>query len=232
MGDSPPAPAPPGGVKGETRIEEPSPRQRTIARRAAEARATVPDFECSVEVDIEAALALRAQQQCSITAILVRACALALRDVPRANGAYRDGRFELYSRINIAVTAATDDAFQTPVVFDADHKSLAELTTEIELLTERAVSGALSPPELAGATFTISDLGAHHVSSASTILSPPQAAALTAGAIRAVPVARDRAIVPGQVITITLACDHRIVFQAQAAAFLTMVKRLIEEAAL
>ena len=229
MADSPPARAAPGGVKGETRIEELNPRQRTIARRVAEARATVPDIECSVEVDMEAALALA---DCSTTAIVVRACALALRGMPRANGAYRDGRFELYSRINVGVTAASDDAFLTPVVFDADHKSLAELTTEIEQLLQRAGSGALSPPELAGATFTISDLGAYDVLSASSILSPPQAAALAAGAIRELPVVRDGEIVPGQMMTLTLACDHRIVYLAQAAAFLTAVKRLIEHAAL
>lgn len=222
-------PAAPGGVKGVTRIEEPSPRQRTIARRVAEARATVPDVELSAEVDMEAALT---QRDCSTTAILVRACALALRETPRANSAYRDGRFELYSRINVGITAVTDDAFLNPVVFDAEHKSLAELTTEIDLLIQRAASGLLSPPELSGATFTVSDLGGHDVMSASTILTPPQAAALAAGAIRDAPVIRGGSILPGHLMTITLACDHRILYQAQAAAFVAAIKARIEKAML
>lgn len=225
MGDSL-DPAGPGGVKGETLIEEPSPRQRTIARRVAEARATVPDLELSADVDMEAALGLR---DCSTTAIVVRACALALRELPRVNGAYRDGRFEFYSRVNVGITAVTDDSFLTPVVFDADNKSLAELTTEIDLLIQRAGSGLLAPPELAGATFTISDLGGYDVVSASTILTPPQAAALAAGAIREVPVIRGGAVVPGRLMTITLACDDRILYPAQAAAFVALVKSRLEK---
>ncbi len=218
------------GVKGETRIEEPTPRQRTIARRVAEARATVPDLEVSAEVAMEAALALAAQRECSVTAILVRACALALREQPRVNGAYRDGHFELYSRINVGVTTPTGEAYLVPVVFEADGKSLAELSDEIVVLRERAASGQLSPPELAGATFTVSDLGEHQISSASVILTPSQAAALAAGAVREVPVVRGSEVVPGRVVTITLACDHRIIYQSQAAAFLDRIKRLLEQA--
>ena len=228
---APSAPTTPAGVKGETRIEEPSPRQRTIARRVAEARATVPDLELAADIDMEAALALTAQQGCSTTAILIRACALALREQPRVNGGYRDGRFELYSRINIGITAVADDAFLTPVVFDADGKSLVELTGEIDLLIQRAATGQLSPPELAGATFTVTDLGEHQLLSASAIVAPPQAAALAAGAIREVPVIRGAEIVPGHAMTITLACDHRIVYQSQGAGFLAAVKRRIEHGA-
>jgi pyruvate dehydrogenase E2 component (dihydrolipoamide acetyltransferase) len=231
MADAPPARAASGGVKGETRIEEPSSRQRTIARRVAEARATVPDAQLTAEIDMEAALTHASNQRCSQGSILIRACALALREFPRVNGAYRDGRFEFYSRINIGLVAETEDAFLVPVLFDADRKSLAELTSEIDTLTERARAGALSPPELSGATFTVSDLGSHGVSGASMILSPPQAAALSVGAIRALPIIRGQALVPGHLMTITLACDQRIIYQAHAAAFVTAVKRLIEGAA-
>lgn len=229
---APPVATAPVGVKGETRIEEPSPRQRTIARRVAEARATVPDLKLSAEIDMEAALALADQRNCSATAILVRACALTLREQPRVNGAYRDGRFELYSRINVGITAPTDDDFLTPVVFDADNKSLIELNAEIELLTQRAAAGQLSPPELAGATFTVTYLEQQGVLSASPILLPAQAAALAAGAIRDVPVIRGAEVVPGRLMRTTLACDQRIIYQSQGAAFVGAIKRRIEQAAL
>jgi pyruvate dehydrogenase E2 component (dihydrolipoamide acetyltransferase) len=211
------------GLKGETRIEEPTHGQRTIVRRTAEARATVPDLELDTEVDIEACLRLAAESGCSLTAILVRACALALRDVPQANAAYRDGRFELYSRVNVGVTIETEGAYAVPALLDADRKSLPELTSELEALTGRAHRGELTPPELAGTTFTLTDLGDHGVARSSAIVTPPQAAALVAGAIRSVPVLRDGAIVAGRVVTLTLGCDHRILYGARAARFLTCI---------
>jgi pyruvate dehydrogenase E2 component (dihydrolipoamide acetyltransferase) len=199
-------------------VQEPDRSERMIARRSAEARATIPDLELSAEVDVEPSTAS--------TACLVRACALALREVPRANGAYRDGRFELYSRINVGVIVASEECYVIPTVFDADRKSLSELTAEIAKLTERA--GELSPPELAGATFTLSNPGALGVASATPVVIAPQAAALAAGAVREVPVIRDGALVPGHSMTLTLACDHRILYGAQAARFLTAVKARLE----
>ena len=136
------------GAKGETRIEEPTAAERAIARRAAEARATVPDLELRADVDMAHALALRDSQAHSIPAILMRACALALRAVPRANGAYRDGRFELYSRVNIGIVVADEHSYLIPTVFDADQKSLAELTDEIERITGAARAGKLATARL------------------------------------------------------------------------------------
>jgi pyruvate dehydrogenase E2 component (dihydrolipoamide acetyltransferase) len=219
-------------VKGEIRIEEPSPRQHTIARRAAEARATVPDLEISAEVEMGGCVALQAEHGYSTTAILARACALALRAVPRANAAYRDGHFELYSRVNIGLAIATDDAYVTPTVFDADRKTLAELSQEIDVLRERAHTGELSPPELSGATFTLTDMGTYGVARSTTIITAPHAAAVAAGAIREVPIIRDGAIAPGHLITVTLASDHRILYGAEAASFLTRIQRLLEDATL
>ena len=135
----------------------------------------------------------------SLTAILVRAAALALRDRPWANAAYRDGRFERYGRVNVGVVVTTDDTLVVPTVLDADSKSLAELTEEIERLSARAHNGELTPPEQSGATFTLSDftaLGAYRVT---PMITPPQAAALTAGAIRRTPtVAADGAVAAGE----------------------------------
>ena len=220
------------GVKGEVRVEEPDRVERAIARRSAEARATVPHLELSAEVDIGASLALSAQRPCSVTAMVARACALALRAVPRANAAYRDGRFELYSRVNVGVVIATGATYTVPTVFDCDSKSLDAVNDEIATLAERAEHGQLAPPELTGATFTLSNPGALGVTSAAPVIVPPQAAAVAAGAIREVPVVREGAIVAGQAMTLTLACDHRILYGAQAALFLNRIKTQLEEAIL
>jgi pyruvate dehydrogenase E2 component (dihydrolipoamide acetyltransferase) len=209
-------------------VQEPTPAERAIARRAAEARATVPDLELSAEVEMAASLELCARERCSITAVLVRACALALRAVPRANGAYRDGRFELYSRVNIGLVIATEEAYLIPTVFDADAKSLAALTGEAEQLLSDAGVGRLSPPAFSGATFTLANVGDLGVRRSSIVINPPQAAALAAGAIREVPVAREGTVVASHVMTITLACDHRIMYGAHAARFLTEVSSALE----
>lgn len=217
------------GLKGETRIEEPTRAQRTIVRRTAEARATVPDLELDTDVDMESCLRLTTDNGYSVTAILVRACALALRDVPHANSAYRDGRFELYSRVNVGVAIETEDAYAVPAVLDADRKSLPELTAELEALTGRAHRGELTPPELSGVTFTLTDLGDHGVARSSAIVTPPQAAALVAGAIRSVPVLRDETIVAGRMITLTLGCDHRILYGGRAARLLRGISDRLRE---
>jgi pyruvate dehydrogenase E2 component (dihydrolipoamide acetyltransferase) len=215
------------GAKGETQIEEPSAAERAIARRAAEARATVPDLELSADVDMAASLALAEAQGCSTAAIVLRACALGLRAVPRANGAYRDGRFELYSRINVGIVAATPQAYLIPTVFDADRKTLAELTDELPRLERAALAGELPPPAYSNATFTLSDVGALGVPASTIVVNSPQAAAVTAGAIREAPVVREGRVEPGSVMTVTLACDHRILYGAHAAAFLAEITRAL-----
>ena len=184
------------GARGETRIEEPTAAERGVARRAAESRATVPALELSVEMRGEGAS----------TARLVRACALALAEHPRANAAYRDGRFELYSRVNVGVVVATDDTYAIPTVFDADRQSLAELEQAVELLEAGATAGTLTAPAFTAATCTVWNAGALGIAAASIPVVPPQAAALAAGT---------RAL--------TLCSDHRILYGARAAAFLEAV---------
>ena len=224
-----PAPNPPA-LKGETTTEEPDRVTRAIARRAAEIRATVPDLELGRDVDADAALALVHRDQVSMTAILTRACAVALREHPDANASYRDGRFERHGRVNVGVTVRTGDHTQLIAsVLDADTKSLRQISDEIDRLTERARAGELTPPEQAGATFTISDMGdlagAHRWSA---LVIPPQAAALTAAAPRAAAVVRDGTVHAGHLISLTLACDHRILFGARAAALLERIADLVE----
>jgi len=205
--------------KGEIRTEEPTRAQRAIARRAAESRATVPQLELSRNVELS--------NSDDLLPRLVLASALALREVPRANGSYRDGRFEMYSRINVGVILPTDDAATIPTVFDADTKSLGELREELADLESRARTGQLSPPELSGATFTVSQIAA---GLAWPLVVPPQAAALGAGEPRPAPVIRDGSVVPGTALTIALACDHRILYGTHAAELLAAISLRLEEA--
>jgi pyruvate dehydrogenase E2 component (dihydrolipoamide acetyltransferase) len=214
-------------LKGETTMEEPDPGGRAIARRSAEIRATIPDLELSVDVDADALLQRAAADGVSTTAQLVGACATALREFPRVNGAYRDGRYELYSRVNVSIVIQTRDAQVAATILDADAKRPPELDHELARLTERARAGELTPPEQAGATFTFSDLGEYGIHRAAGLVTPSQAATLTAGAIRAVPVVRDGAVVAGHQLTLTLASDHRIVFGVHATDFVRRVAELV-----
>ena len=220
------------GLKGDTRVEEPTRAQRTIARRSAESRATIPDLELVSEVDMGACLALRDARGHSLTAMLVSACAQGLRRVPRANAAYRDGRFELYSRVNVGLVVHSADAYSTPTILDADTKSLEELSDECATLIERARAGRLTPPELAGATFTLSDMSAWGPIRWSPPVNPAHAATIACGAIRAAPVLRHGSIVAGHTMLLTLACDHRILYGETAAQFLDAIVESLNGASL
>jgi pyruvate dehydrogenase E2 component (dihydrolipoamide acetyltransferase) len=223
-------------AKGEMRIEEPTRAGRVIARRAAESRATVPDFELATIVDMSATMAARAGLRAaaeapsvpSLTAMIVKACGLALREDPRANGAYRDGHFELHARVNVGVVIATDDSFAVPTVPDADARTAFEIDAELRSLDASVRAGTITPPELAGATFTVFNLGMLGVTSFNPPIVPPQAAILAVGAAREVAVVRDGDIVIGHEMNMTLACDHRILYGARAAAFLARVAALLE----
>ena len=161
--------------------------------------------------------------------MVVKACALALREFPRANGAYRDGRFELYSRVNVGVAVAARDALVVPTVFDADQKGLGQIAAESRALAERVRSGEITPPELSGATFTVSNLGMFGIDSFAAVINSPQAAILAVGRIAERPAVRDGKIVPAQLMSLTLACDHRILYGAEGARFLARVRELLEE---
>jgi pyruvate dehydrogenase E2 component (dihydrolipoamide acetyltransferase) len=219
-------------AKGEVTIEQPTRAEAQIARRAAESRATVPDFELVMTVDMTALVAARSAlgggAVPSLTAVVVRACALALREHPRANACYRDGRFELFSRVNIGVAMTGGDGVVLPTIADADTKTARELDAELDSLTARVRAGTITSPELAGATFTVANLGPLGVRSFSPPVVPPQAGILAVGAVREVPVVRDGAIVKGREMNLTLVCDDRILYGARAAEFLAAVRALLE----
>jgi pyruvate dehydrogenase E2 component (dihydrolipoamide acetyltransferase) len=165
----------------------------------------------------------------SFNDMVVKACALALREHPRANGAYRDGRFELYSRVNVGVAVAAEDALVVPTVFDADKKGLREIATDTRALAGRVRDGKITPPELSGGTFTVSNLGMYGITNFSAVINSPQAAILAVGAIVERPVVRDGDLTTAHLMGVTLACDHRILYGAPAAEFLARVRALLEE---
>jgi pyruvate dehydrogenase E2 component (dihydrolipoamide acetyltransferase) len=245
-------------AKGETSVQELSRTQRTIARRMAESKATIPDFTLNMDVDMEACVALRTQLKQlakdgtsahpapthnaahpapTYNDMVVKASALALREFPRANGSYRDGSFELHSRVNVGVAVATGDALVVPTVFDADTKSLGEVARETRALAERVRAATITPPELGGGTFTVSNLGMFGVRSFTAIINPPQAAILSVGALEPRPVVLaggpngSGEIVARHTMSITLACDHRILYGADAANFLARIRELLEQPA-
>jgi pyruvate dehydrogenase E2 component (dihydrolipoamide acetyltransferase) len=233
----PVAPGERGGGKGETTVQELSRTQQTIARRMAEAKATVPDFHVSTEADMAAAVAVREQLKAlatdehpapSYNDFVVKAAALALREFPRANGAYKDGRFERYERVNVGVAVAAEDALVVPTIFDADQKSLGEIALETRALAGRVRAGSIAPPELSGGTFTVSNLGMFGVTEFTAIVNGGQAGILAVGALRDEPVVVDGTVVAGQRMTLTLVADHRILYGADAARLLARIRALLE----
>jgi pyruvate dehydrogenase E2 component (dihydrolipoamide acetyltransferase) len=226
------------GAKGAVTVVELSRTQQLIARRMASAKATVPEFQVTVEVDAEAALELREQLRNtasplpSLNDLIVKACALALRQHQLVNGAYVDGRFELYSRINIGVAVAGEGTLVVPTVFDADVKSLVEIAAQTRALASQVRDGSVAPADLAGGTFTVSNLGMLGVARFTAVINPPQAAILAVGAAspRAV-VGSDGAISVRRVMELTLSADHRIVYGADGAEFLASVRKRLERPA-
>jgi pyruvate dehydrogenase E2 component (dihydrolipoamide acetyltransferase) len=228
----------PETAKGQVATEDLSKLQATIARRMAESKATAPHFYLDAVIDMSRAVEARARLKQtaaedevvpSFNDMLVKASALALREHPRANGAYRDGRFELYSRVNVAVAVAARDALVVPTVFDADRKGLRQIAIDSRELARKVRDGKITPPELSGATFTVSNLGMFGIDSFSAVINPPQAAILAVGAINEQPVVREGEITTAHLMAVNLACDHRILYGADGARFLARIRDLLEE---
>ncbi len=246
---APPAAAPAGptpGVrekpetaKGQVEVVEPTKVQQTIARRMAESKATAPHFYLQAEVDMSAAfegrkrlkeMAAEGEVVPTFNDMVVKACALGLREHPRANAAYRDGHFEFYSRVNVGVAVAAPDALIVPTVFDADLKGLRQISAETKALASRVRDGSITPPELSGATFTVSNLGMYGISNFHAVINTPQAGILSVGELKAKPVVTDDGSIEArQMMGVTLACDHRILYGADGAVFLRRVRALLEE---
>ena len=230
----PRAPAAVADAKGEVEVVDLSRLQRTIARRMAESKATAPHFTLTREVDMTEALVLRAELKRqgagapSVNDLIVRACALALRAHPKVNGSYVDGHFAFHPRINIGIAVSTEDGLVVPVIQDADALSFSQLALESRALAERTRDGTITPPQLAGGTFTVSNLGMYGVDAFAGVINPPQAAILCVGATRPRPVVgEDGTVVGRELAALTLVSDHRILYGADSAAFLRDLEDLL-----
>jgi pyruvate dehydrogenase E2 component (dihydrolipoamide acetyltransferase) len=210
--------------------------QQVIVQRMDEARDTVPDFQVQTEVAMDRILTMRDELKAagagavpSLNDFVVRAGALALRDHPLANGSFRDGRIELHAHINVGIAVAAEGALIVPTIRDADQRSLAEIAAESRRLAERVRDGSVTPTELSEGTFTVSNLGMFGMTAIVPVINVPQAAILGVGAVRPV-LGRDDdgAIVDRHLMTLTLTCDHRILYGADAARFLAAINDLLE----
>ncbi len=224
------------GAKGEAEIQELTRLQQTVSRRMAESKATAPDFSIALSVDMTAAVELRERLKQisdpvpSFNDMVVKASASALREFPRVNGAYRDGKFELYENVNVGIAVAAQDALVVPTVFDADEKSLGQIARDAREVIEKVKEKTVTPPELSGGTFTVSNLGMFGIEQFTAIINPPQAAILTVGKLEKKPAVDDKGkLVARDQMTLTLVCDHRILYGADGAQFLARVKELLEQ---
>jgi pyruvate dehydrogenase E2 component (dihydrolipoamide acetyltransferase) len=220
------------GPKGAVETIEPTRAQRTVARRMAESKATIPDFQAAVEVDVTDLLAARAAAGATVTAAIVHAAGIALREHPRLNGAYADGKFQHYSRANVGVVVGGAEALVVPTIFDADAKPAAQVSAELIALATEVRDGSITAAAFSGGTFTVSNLGTHGVTALTAIIQPGQSATLAVGAATD-RLALDAAGTPvvRQILTLTLSADHRIVSGTDAAAFLTHVAALLADPA-
>jgi pyruvate dehydrogenase E2 component (dihydrolipoamide acetyltransferase) len=225
-------PAPNGG---ETEIVALTSAQETIARRMVAAKAQAPDFTVSVDVDMEAAVAMRKDTAVEGSAafsyndLVIKACASALTEHPRVNSSFVDGGIAVHERIGIGVAVAAPGTLLVPTIAEADRKSLTVIASESRDLARRGRAGSLTPAEMTPSTFTISNLGMLGVTHFTAVLNAGQAAILAVGAVRGVPVVRDGVVVAGTTMTLTLTADHRVLYGADAAAFLAEVRALLEQ---
>jgi pyruvate dehydrogenase E2 component (dihydrolipoamide acetyltransferase) len=234
--DAAPAAKSEGGAKGDVETQELSRLQKTVSRRMAESKATAPDYVLHMQVDMSLCVELRKRLKevedpaPSYNDMIVKACANALREHPRVNGAYRDGKFELYGNVNVGIAVAAQDSLVVPTIFEADKKSLGEIARQARGLIEKVRDGKITPPEVSGGTFTVSNLGMYGVDAFSAVINPPQAAILTVGSLAKRPVVDDDGrIVARETITLSMVSDHRILYGADAAQFLARVRELLEQ---
>jgi pyruvate dehydrogenase E2 component (dihydrolipoamide acetyltransferase) len=229
--------APPEGSsgRGEVRVLELTPTQSTIARRMTESATTVPVFTVSADVDVSQIVASRREARDkgedvpSINDFVVKAAAATLREFPRFNASYVDGRVECYSRVNVGIAVAAADALLVPVVLDADQKSLGDIALETRRLADAARRRALTPEDFRGGTFTVSNLGMFGVDSFTAIIDPPQVAILAVASARRAPVEEGPdSVAFCDLMTVTLCCDHRVVYGADGARFLSRLRELLE----
>lgn len=231
--DAAPAPRPVMAPSG--RRIEPGKMRQTTARRMAEAKRDIPHFYASSDVPMDECAHLKEglaelggeYDGITYTHLVLKAVGLALRRVPEMNASLDGETIVLHETVHVGLATAVDDGLIVPVVRDCDRQPLGMLVSQVRSLVERARAGKFGAEDLRGGTFTVSNLGMYPVSHFAAVVNPPQAAILAVGAVRAVPVVRGGEVVPGQVMTVTLSCDHRIVDGVLAGRFLRELVSLL-----
>jgi Pyruvate/2-oxoglutarate dehydrogenase complex, dihydrolipoamide acyltransferase (E2) component, and related enzymes len=221
----------------EAEVRTLSTMQKTIARRLTESKSTVPHFYIGNDIDMTDVLLVRQQlnanagegaTKVSVNDLIVKACALALEKFPEVNGSYHDGQFILHKHINVGIAVDIPAGLVVPVIRDANIKGLRTLAREAKALAAKAQAGKLTPSDLDGGTFSISNLGMMDVSDFGAVINPPQAAILAVAATRKTFVPIDNQPVVRDIMHVTLSADHRILYGAMVARFLQEVKRLLQ----
>ncbi|MGJ1445230.1 2-oxo acid dehydrogenase subunit E2 [Sphingobacterium spiritivorum] len=222
-------------VGEEKYTEQPvSQMRKTIARRLSESLFTAPHFYLTISIDMDNAIAARTQinevapVKVSFNDIVIKAAAVALKKHPAVNSSWGGDKIRFNEHTNIGVAIAVEDGLLVPVVRFADGKSLSHISTEVKDFAQRAKSKKLQPSDWEGSTFTVSNLGMFGIDEFTSIINSPDGAILSVGAIQAIPVVKNGAVVPGNIMKLTLGCDHRVVDGATGAAFLQTLKSLIE----
>jgi pyruvate dehydrogenase E2 component (dihydrolipoamide acetyltransferase) len=209
--------------------------RKVIAKRLAESKFTAPHFYITMSIDMDKAVESRAKLnevspvKISFNDLVLKAAAVALKQHPAINSSWLGDKIRINHHVNIGVAVAIEDGLLVPVVRFADTKSLTQIAGEVKDLAQRAKAKKLQPSEWEGSTFTISNMGMFGVDEFTAIINPPDACILAVSAIQQVPVVRNGAVVPGNIMKLTLSCDHRVVDGASGSAFLQTVKGLLEE---
>jgi pyruvate dehydrogenase E2 component (dihydrolipoamide acetyltransferase) len=222
---------------GEERYSEKPVTQmrKTIAKRLSESLFTAPHFYLTMKIDMDSAMSARtkineiAPVKVSFNDLVVKAVAVALKQHPNVNSSWLGDKIRYNEHVNIGVAIAVDEGLLVPVVRFADGKSLSHISAEVKDFAQRAKAKKLQPSDWEGSTFTISNLGMFGIDEFTAIINSPDACILAVGGIQQVPVVKNGAIVPGNIMKVTLSCDHRVVDGATGAAFLQTLKNLLEE---
>ncbi|MCJ0742041.1 2-oxo acid dehydrogenase subunit E2 [Pedobacter montanisoli] len=229
------APVIPTYVGEERYTEKPvSQMRKVIAKRLGESLFTAPHFYLTISIDMDNAMAARtaintvAPVKVSFNDIVIKAVAVALKKHPAVNSSWQGDKIRFNEHTNIGVAMAVEDGLLVPVVRFADGKSLSHISAEVKEYGVKAKAKKLQPSDWEGSTFTVSNLGMFGIDEFTSIINSPDGAILSVGAIQAVPVVKNGAVVPGNVMKLTLGCDHRVVDGATGAAFLQTLKQLLE----
>jgi pyruvate dehydrogenase E2 component (dihydrolipoamide acetyltransferase) len=221
--------------QGETKQIPLSAMRRTIAKRLAESTGPIPHFYLTADFDVTNLMSIRQQAmdiegaKLSVNDFIVRAVALALRQHPNINASWGDDAITQHGEVHIGIAVATPEGLITPVIRNADGKSVVEINTEVRALADKAKNRKLKPDEYQGSTFTISNLGAWGIEEFTAIINPPNSAILAIGTAEARPVVVDRQIVIRDRMKVTMSCDHRVIDGATGAEFLKTLRQFVEQ---